>query len=314
MKMGGLKKMSGKLAEAVETVKDAILPAPSYKTVVKKFDDAEAFAKALIKGDFVTADAAIGSIASLGITSGSTHEIDRVDGEILVLKGGKQIRAEWFIHEVKRRERVRIKADRKTMVDLVMIFAQRRWSDFSVRVDSEIATAKSQVLSQQQEVERAQSKLKQATEAVANLERAKVEGTVWPRSLGDKLMGLIDQKLFTNFEYLREGDRDVFVAYTGPLWIEQKVPAGAAAGTKPEKIRGEYAMKIYPQGSPVRIVVENVAPGKLPGDVPYNQLSTGACNICFGDQNSVVQSMIQSEEWMRALTMVRVYLEGNRSN
>jgi hypothetical protein len=305
--------MTSKITDAVETVKDAILPSPTYKTTRKKFRTAELFAKTLIKGDTVVAKQEIAAMVSFGIPAGSSHEIVKIEGQILHLKGGKQIMAEWFVPEISRRERIRRKADRETLVRLATQFALGRWDDFRSRLDKEITDARAAVVKQQEEVTRAQNKLKQAQDSVASLEKAKLDGNVWPSMLSAKLVALVDQKVFTNFEQTREGDLDVFIAYTGPLWIEPQapVPAGVA---KPEKVRGEYAMKIYPSTAKLRIVVENIAPGKLPTDVPYNQLQTGSCNICFGGQNDVIHTLIQNEDWTRALTMVRVYLEGNRSN
>lgn len=304
--------MTSKLTDAVETVKDALLPAPTYKTKTTKFKNSTLFAKGLIKGDSVVAKEEIAAMTSFGIAAGTSHEIEKIEGEILHLKGGKQIMAEWFVPQVSRRERIRRKADRDTLVRLAATFAAARWQDFRSRLDKEIETAKSTATKQQEEVVRAQNKLKQAQDAVASLEKAKLDGNVWPSMLSSKLVDLVDQKVLTNFEQVREGDVDVFVAYTGPIWIEPK-PDGAAAA-KAEKVRGEYAIKIYPTGAKLRIVVENVAPGKLAGDVPYNQLQTGSCNICFGGQNDALHTLIQNEDWTRALTMVRVYLEGNRSN
>lgn len=303
--------MADKIKDAVESVKDKVLQSPTYKTTTKKFRSPEEFAKALLKGDTVKAIDAIGRMPSWGIAAGSQHEIVDVKGSLLVLKSGKSILAEWFVPEVSRRERIRRKPDMNVMLQLATLFATKRWEEFRGRIDAEIAAAEKQAATAQLDLERAQNKLKQSQDNVARLKVAKVDGGAWPRTMAVKLMALIEQKVFTSFEIVKEGAVDVFIVYTGPIWVEKKK---AEAGKEPELERGEYAMKVYPAGSPTRVVVENVAPGKLPGDVPYNEGRQGPCNICFGGQNEEAQALIQNEDWTRVLTMIRVYLEGNRSN
>lgn len=300
--------MASKLADVAEGVKDRVFGAPTYQTKVKRFANGETLAKNLVKGDMVVAGDSVGAMPSFGIASGSQHEVERVEGLVLVLKGGKRILAEWFIPEVRRRERVRQKADRQTLIGLVASFAASRWNEFKNRLDQEITTAKVEVTKAEADVLRAQNRLKQTQDAVVALEKAKVDGEAWPRGLADKMINLVDKKLFTNFEIVKEGEVDVFIAYTGPLWIEAKPES------KVERQRGEYALKLYPSTSRTRIVVENVMPGKLPTDVPFNEGRAGGSNVCFGGQNSELENLIRNEDWVRALTMVRVFLEGNRTN
>lgn len=300
--------MVAQLKDALETVKDAVLPSPTYRTTKKKFKNDDLFLKALVPGDQVMAKDEIAQMPGLGINSRSTHEIERVDGKCLVLKGGKRILAEWFLPEVSRRERVRHKVARPVLMSIACDFAKRRWADFRDRLDIEIKSAEEQVVKAQTEVERAQNRLKQVQEAVVKLQQAKVDDKSWPVQLTGKLLSLIDQKLFTNFEQLKEADYDVFVLYTGPMWALTRI------GDPASKIRGEYALKIYPTKAKTRIVVENVASGKLPGDVPFNENRIGVCNICFGELTTQMETLVRDEDWVRALIMVRAFLEGNRSN
>lgn len=300
--------MAGKLAQAVESVKDKVLGAPIYKTTVKKFKTTDLFLKALVNGDVVIASDSISAMPNFGIASGSSHEIDKVVGKVLVLRSGRRILAEWFVPEIRRRERVRQKADRPTLIALASAFAATRWADFKGRIDAEIKAAEDQVVRAVSEVERAQNRLKQVQDAVVKLKQAKVDGEAWPLALADRLISVVDQKLFTNFEQVREGEVNVFIVYTGSVWAEKK------AGDPMSRERGEYALKIYPQGSPTRIVIENVAPGKLAGDVPHNENRSGICNVCFGGQNSDLETLVRDEDWCRALTMIRAFLEGNRTN
>jgi len=312
--------MVSKLKDLAEGAKDKLLGAATYKTTVKTFDDAEDFAKNLVTGDRIVTGAAIGTVPSLGVAANTQHEVERIEGDLIVLKGGKKIMAEWFVPQVTRRERVRVKANRASLLTLTAEFAARRWADFKVGIDKDIEEAKLQVTRHETEVERAQNRLKQVQDAVVKLEQAKVGGEAWPQVLAANLISLVDQKLFTNFEIIEDGVSKVFIAYTGPIQIT-KVQSGKAGGGdhKPGETftateRGEFAIKIYEPKALTRVVIENVAPGKLPTDVPFNENRGGASNVCFGDQGTEIESLIKSEDWRRLLIMIRSFLEGNRKN
>jgi hypothetical protein len=307
--------MVGKLMDLKEGVKDKLLGAATYKTTVKTFDDAEDFAKNLVTGDRIVTGVEIGTVPSLGVAAGTQHEVDRVEGDLIILKGGKRITAEWFVPQVTRRERVRQKVNRANLLVLAADFAARRWADFKVGIDKDIEEAKVQVTKAQTEVERSQNRLKQVQDAVVKLEQAKVGGEQWPEVLAASLVSLVDQKLFTNFEIIEDGVSKVFIAYTGPIEVvkvregERKLGDG-----DPTTERGEFAIKVYEPKAMTRVVIENVAPGKLPTDVPFNENRGGASNVCFGDQGTEIESLIKSEDWRRLLIMIRSFLEGNRKN
>lgn len=308
--------MVSKLKDLKESVKDTFLGVATYKTTVKKFDDAEDFAKNLVIGDRIVTGVDIGNIPALGVAANTQHEVERVEGDVIVLKGGKRIMAEWFVPQVVRRERVRQKASRTVLLALTNAFADRRWADFKVGIDKDIEEAKSQVTKQTTEVERAQNRLKQVQDAVVKLEQAKVGGEQWPNVLAASLMSLVDQKLFTNFEMIEDGVSKVFIAYTGPIQI---VKGGQDSARKegeaaPATERGEFAIKIYEPKALTRVVIENVAPGKLPTDVPHNENRGGASNVCFGEHGTEIESLIKGEDWRRLLIMIRSFLEGNRKN
>lgn len=293
--------MTSKVAEAVEKVKDAVLPAPTYKTTIKKFEDSTDFAAALVKGDKIKTTKDAATLSSLGFKADEQHEVEKVEGDLIYLKGGKKLMSEWFVPEVARRERVRRKADRKSLIQLAATFAKLRWADFKVGMDHEIATAKDAVTKAQADLERAQNRVKQTQDAVTRLEEAKVNGDQWPDELADQVISLVDQKLFTNFEVVNEDGLDTFIAYTGPLYDEKKE-------------RAEYAIKVYPTKARTRVVIENVTPGKSPTDVPHNEGRSGTCNVCFGDKTTDLETLIRSEDWRRLLIMIRAFLEGNRLN
>lgn len=293
--------MTSKIAEAVEKVKDAVLPTPTYKTTIKKFEDSTDFAAALVKGDKIKTTKDVASVPSLGVKPDEQHEVDRVEGELIYLKGGKKLMSEWFVPEVARRERVRRKANRALLIQLAEAFAKLRWTDFKVGVDQEIVSAKDAAVKAQAEVERAQNRLKQTQDAVIRLEEAKVNGDQWPDELAAQVISLVDQKLFTNFEIVNEDGLDTFIAYTGPLYDEKKE-------------RSEYAIKVYPTKARTSVVIENVTPGKSPTDVPHNEGRSGTCNVCFGDKTTDLETLIRSEDWRRLLIMIRAFLEGNRIN
>lgn len=293
--------MTKKVAEVLETVKDAILPAPTYKTTRKRFEDSTDFAQALVKGDKITTSKDVAALPSLGFKPEEQHEVERVEGDLIHLKGGKKLMSEWFIPEVVRRERVRRKPNRALLVQLSEAFAKLRWADFKVDMDQEIVKAKDSVVKAQAEVERAQNRLKQTQDAVTRLEAAKADGDKWPSELAAQVISLVDQKLFTNFEIVNEDGLDAFIAYTGPLYDEKKE-------------RSEYAIKVYPTKARTRVIIENVTPGKLPTDVPHNEGRSGSCNVCFGDKQTDLETLIRSEDWRRTLIMIRAFLEGNRLN
>jgi len=307
MKGGGLN-MTGMVKDVIEKVKDRVLPAPTYRTTMRKFKNLDQFVQALAPGDQVVASPLISGMPSLGIDPGSTHEIESVDRSVLVLKGGQRILAEWFVPEVRRRERLRQRADRKSLIKLASAFSRACWFEFQTRIKDEIKLAEDNVAKAKTEVERAQNRLRQAEETVVRLIKAETDGEVWPRELADKLVGLVDKKLFTNFEQVKEGDYPVLIIYTGPIQVVRD-PAKPTV-----KERGEYALKIYPVKAKTRIVIENVAPGKLPTDVPFNENRLGVCNVCFGNQETELSNLIRDEDWVMALTMIRAFLEGNRIN
>lgn len=305
--------MVSKLAAAAEGVKDKILGTPTYKTTVKKFDEPEEFAAALVKGDTIVAGPDIAHF-NLGIAAGSQHEVDHVEGETVVLKGGRKLMAELFVQQLTRRERVRVKANRTELLALARVFATKRWADFSVDMDKRITTAQENVAKAAAEVERAMNRHKQSEEVVASLQRAKINGNAWSAELVASLISLVDQKLFSNFEIIQDGNSQVFIVYTGPILVTPVVPNAKPEDKKPEPVRGEYAVKIYEPKALTRVVIENVGPGKLPTDVPFNEGRSGVCNVCFGDQGTELSSLIQSEDWRRLLIMIRAFLEGNRKN
>jgi hypothetical protein len=289
-----------KIMEMIEKIKDAVLPAPTYRIKVVRFKDQADFFAKLMRGDVVVAkDAA----ATVGLVGGSEHEVEAASGGVLSLKGGKKLLAEWFRPEVRRRVRVRTKADLAIQRQFAENFARDRWDSFSAQIDQRIAKAKTDVAESEAAIQRAQNILRMRQDNVVRLEASKVSGDVWPRALADRLMGLVESKLFTNIEMVAEGDNHVLIAYTGPMEVLVKDGQGQ---------RGEYAIKVFPFGAPTRIVIENVMPGHLASDVPFNENSTGMCNVCFGDQRAEMQAMIDEEDWVRLLTLIRVYLEGNR--
>lgn len=293
-----------KILETVERVKDAILPAPTYKTRVVKIKDPKDFLSKLLRGDVVVANQAA---TTIGLVPGSEHEITAIEGPLLVFKDGKKRLAEWFRPELRRRERVRTRVDLVAQRAMVHDFAHSRWQSFSTQIDQRIAKSKDDAAKAEADLQRAQNALKMRQENVVKLEASKVSGDVWPAALVNKMMGLIETRLFSNVELVQEGERRVLVAYTGPINTTVDVDGGSH-----DVQRGEYAIKVYPGGAPTRIVIENVRPGKLASDVPYNENGTGLCNVCFGDQRGEMQAMVDDEEWVRLLTLIRVYLEGNR--
>lgn len=292
--------MTKKVAQVLETVKDAILPAPTYKTTIKKFEDSTDFAAALVKGDKIKTTKDVATLASLGFKPEEQHEVEKVEGDLIFLKGGKKLMSEWFIPEVTRRERLRAKANRTLVASLANAFARLRWADFKVDMEQEIVKAKDAVTKAQTDLERAQNRVKQCEDAVVRLEAAKTDGDRWPSELATQVVSLVDQKLFTNFEIVNEDGLDTFIAYTGPLYDEKKV-------------RSEYAIKVYPTKARLRVVVENVTPDKLPTDVPHNN-GVSLSNVCFGDKQNDLDTLIRSEDWRRTLIMIRAFLEGNRLN
>jgi len=289
-----------KIMDAVEKVKDEVLPIPTYRTRVVKVKDPKDFAAKLLRGDVVVAGQAS---TSIGLVPGSEHEVTAIYGEVLVFKDGKRRLAEWFRPELRRRERVRVKVDIAAQQKMIEDFAHSRWQSFSTQIDGRIAKVKSEVAESEAAIQRAHNIMKMRNENLVRLEASKVGGEVWPAALAGKLLALVKSRLFANVEMVQEGERRVLVAYTGPMEVEAK--PGVTR-------RGEYAIKVFPEGSPTRIVIENVGPGQVASDVPHNENTSGLCNVCFGDQRGEIQSIVDDEDWPRVLTMIRVYLEGNR--
>jgi hypothetical protein len=298
--MAWRKRMTSKVHEAVERVKDAILPAPTYRTKTVKFKVRDQFLKSLTRGDVIVAG---DGANAMGLVLGAEHEIEKVEGKIVTLKGGKRILAEFFRPEVRRRERIRTKVDFATQRTFLSSFAQARWADFRQNIDAMIKKGQSDVVKAERDLEHAQNKLRQLQDNVVRLEASKVSDNVWPTTLTNRLVSLIEGKLFSNFELIREGDFQVLIAYTGPM----------DSGINGEKKRAEYAVKVFPPKAPTRIVIENVTPGALPSDVPVNEGRTGICNVCFGGQEADIRAMLEDENWVRLLTLIRAFLEGNRS-
>ncbi len=306
--------MVSKLAAAADGVKDKILGTPTYKTTVKKFDDPEEFAAALVKGDDVVAGPDVAHFNTLGLVVGSQYVVERVENDVIILSGGKRVMAELFVQQLTRRERVRVKANRAELMELASAFASMRWVDFRLDMDNRITMAQENVVKAATEVERAMNRHKQSEDIVTSLRRSKISGKAWSAELVASLISLVDQKLFSNFEIIQDGNSHVFIVYTGPILVTPVVPNAKPEDKKPDAVRGEYAVKIYEPKALTRVVIENVGPGKLPTDVPFNEGRSGVCNVCFGDQGTELSSLIQSEDWIRLLIMIRAFLEGNRKN
>ena len=286
------------MVKKIEGVKDKLLGGVTYKTRTTKFEDVAELLKVLSKGDFVVAgeDAKV-----VDLEPGSAHEVKSVNGTAIKLSDGKEFQVEFFDPVVKRRERIRKKADPRAVRRLVTVFVGNRWAAFKANAGSLITASKESVARAQEGLKQAQARLEDVQKSLESLENVGADEKAWSASLTEKMVALVTSKLYANFEMIEEEEKQVLVAYTG--LIEDSIT----------KVRTEYAVKIFPAGSKTRIMVENITPGKDKFDVPFHENRTGVCNICFGDQSSDFQNVVNEENWVKALTLVHSFLAGNRA-
>jgi len=204
----------------------------------------------------------------------------------LNLKDKGLVQAEWLVPAVSRYERVRRR------LDLAQLAADLGYFG-GLCAERIKGTLASKVERAQAEVETQRAKLQQAEATLEALKSAVSDPLAFGQALARRMRVLVDSGLYAAFE-LVDDDKDALYAYT------------ATVGQR----RLDFLVKVFPPGGGLRIQVSCLTPGEQ-WKVPFDENKSGLANVCFGHLAGDVQRAVNDEEWVKVLTLIHDFLDGD---